>query len=123
MPVLLAVVLVVVLGVAAYSWVARPELIWGPRAQPTAARQDANTRVAMVLLAQKLDARRATEGTYPRSLREIGEGATAIAYTVTSDSTYELRSRVGDHDLVLRSSDARDAFLGNAIAVIGGHAR
>ncbi|HMC53690.1 MAG TPA: hypothetical protein VKH19_00840 [Gemmatimonadaceae bacterium] len=123
MPAMLAALIVLLLGAAAYSWIAHPEIIWGPRLQPTAARHDANVRVAMVLLAQKLDARRRADGAYPGSVSEIGEAATGIAYSVTSDSTFELRGRVRDRELVLRSTDSRDAFLGDAIARIGGHAR
>ena len=114
---------VVLLALSAYSWFARPEVIWGPRVHPSLLRQDAGARLAMALLAQRLDSYRETNGTYPTSLREIGEGASGVRFRLVGDSAFELRDSVGSREIVLRSGDRRDVFLGNSITTLGGHAR
>ena len=61
------------LGFSIYSFVARPEFIWGAPARLPQEQAEANARVAMFLLAQRIEALRAARGDYPESLAEIGE--------------------------------------------------
>ena len=117
----LLVLCVVLLGAAGYSWFARPEFIWGPRVQVSPLRREADVRFAMFLLAQRLDAQRAADGALPKTLAAIGEGASGIGYRVLSDSAFELTADLAGRNIVLRSTDSRERFLGNSIAVISGH--
>jgi hypothetical protein len=121
--VLLAIVMVPLLALCAYSWFARPVLIWGVATRISPVRLEANARVTMVLLAQRLDGHRDADGNYPKSLALIGEQSTGVGYRLLSDSVFELRSNGGGRELVLRSNDRRDAFLGNSLEVIAGHVR
>lgn len=114
--VLLSLVLALTVAMAGYTWIARPAFIWGSAPRIPAARAEAGERVAMFLLAQRLDAHRQADGIYPRSLAQIGETATDIAYTLVADTIFELRSRT--QPLVLRSTQPRDVFLGNSLDVI-----
>lgn len=116
------VLCVPLLALSAYSWIAKPEIIWGPRPHAGVPRREANARVAMFLVAQRLEAHRASEGSYPASLAAIGDGATGLSYRRLTDSTYELRDSTVGRGLVLRSGERPDVFLGNSLRVISGHA-
>jgi len=119
--IVLLVTCIALLSFSAYSWFARPAFIWGPQTHPSAARQEAGARLAMVLLAQRLDSYRQTNGAFPASLAEIGEGRSGIRFRAVGDSAFELRDSVDTRELVLRSTDQRDAFLGNSVTRLGGH--
>lgn len=110
------------IALSAYSFVARPVLIWGPsdRSVP-AARQEANVRFAMFLLAQRLESYQGAEGVYPSSLAVLGENPAGISYEIVSDSLFVLRATENGKQIVFRSSDNVDAFLGSSPAVIAGH--
>ena len=111
-----------VLALCAYSALARPVAIWGPSPQSIpAARQEADVRFAMFLVATRLDAYRAAEGEYPESLSLIDVFGNDLEYASTERS-FELRGRVAGRPIVLRSAESRSAFLGSAPAVIRGHA-
>lgn len=107
---------------SAYSWLMRPEFLWGPRFEQPPLVQDADARLAMVLLSQRLEARRAADGRYPVTLDAIGEQGGGIQYRLLSDTVFELRATVNGRVLMLRSTDNTDSFLGNSMAVIGGKA-
>ena len=105
-----------------YSWTTRPEFIWGPRPTAVSAvRHDADLRVAMFLLAQRLHAHRRKDGTYPATLDAVGGPVAGVAYALLSDSLFELRATHDGTQLTLRSGDAADAFLGNSAGVIAAH--
>ena len=117
-----AVICVPLLALSVYSWVARPELIWGPRHGAVApARREANLRLAMFLLARRIMAYKASQGQLPASLAEIDErtarGA-GIGYRLLSDSEFELRSTEGGSPIVYRSTDSASALLRNSVTAI-----
>lgn len=116
------VVCVPLIALSAYSFVARPQLIWGPSGRSVpAARQEANVRFAMFLLAQRLESHHRAEGVYPTSLAALGENPAGISYDVISDSQFVLRATENGKLIVFRSSDNVDVFLGNSPAVIAGN--
>lgn len=107
-----------------YSFVVRPDFIWGARAALPLPQRDANARVALFMLAQRLEAIRAERGGYPESLAEIGEEAPGITYTVTGDSVFELRFRADSTaEVVYRSTEDAARFLGDSPLRIQGRAR
>jgi len=107
-----------VLGAGGYSWFARPELIWGPRPAASEEHVLASTRVTMAIIAARLEASRRADGALPVSLASTGDDAPGITYRVLSDTSFELRARAGARDLVLRSTDSVDEFLGNSLSVV-----
>jgi hypothetical protein len=112
--------LIPMIALAVYSWVAKPEFIWGPGVQPLPpARQEANARVAMFLLAQRIEAFRAKEGEYPTSLRAIGDSLAGVTYARV-DSVYELRAVEAGKPIVYRPDRPANAFLGNSSQLIQG---
>ena len=120
----LAVVIVAVVALCAYSWIAKPEFIWGPKPGPLPlAQQDANLRFAMFLVAQRVEAHRLAQGALPSSLEAIGEGLPGVTYTAVSEKVFELRGSVNGQPVVYRSDASANAFLGNSTNIIQGIAR
>lgn len=114
----IAVLCAILLAASAASFVFRPEFIWGKRvASLTPQRSEANGRLAMFLLARRLDLYRAREGEYPERLTEIG-GDVAIGYRLIDPAKFELSWHVNGRTLVLASDDDRDAFLGNSLQLV-----
>lgn len=111
---------VAVLAFSAYSWIARPEFIWGARPAPMRPqRVEANMRVAMFLISQRLEAYREREGEYPESLRDV-DADTSFAYVLLDDSNYQLTGRAGSRQITLTANDDLRDFLGNSRDVIHG---
>jgi hypothetical protein len=103
------------LAFSVYSYVARPEFIWGARpVVETAERKGANLRFTMFLLSQRIQAQRAATGRLPATLADVRENKTGIAYTVVSDTVFELRAEEGGQPVVLRSDRPPGEFLGDA---------
>lgn len=98
-------------GLCVWSWVAKPEFIWGA-ATLAPERVEPNLRLAMYFLARRIEAARLQTGSYPMRLAEIGEAADGVTYRRTSDSTYELTGRADSVRLVYRSGDSASDFLG-----------
>lgn len=116
--VITAVLCGILLGASVASFVFKPEFIWGTRISSLPPeRSEANGRLAMFLLARRLDLYRAREGEYPESLTEVG-GDVAIGYRRIDPATFELSWVVNGKKLVLASGDDRDAFLGNSVALV-----
>jgi hypothetical protein len=116
---LLMIVMIPLLALSLYSWIARPEFIWGRRALALpVVEQDANLRMAMFLLGMRLDAYREETGAYPPSLDEVGERAPGITYTLVTDSTFQLSGMAGSHEVVFLSEGNAEEFLGRTKDVI-----
>jgi hypothetical protein len=120
-----AVILCVpLLGLSVYSWVARPEFIWGPSRQSVAPqRLDADLRFTMFLLAQRVKSHRVASGSYPVSLAAIGGAPAGISLRVLSDSLFELQAMLNGKPVILRSNEPASAFLGTSLKVIAGNPR
>ena len=101
------------IAISAYSWIARPEFIWGPKERAIAPqRQEANLRLSMFLLARRIESHQKAAGAYPVSLTALGTSTDGVSYRVTSDSTFELSATLNGKPLVLHSSDDAGSFLG-----------
>jgi hypothetical protein len=120
----LLVIVIPLSALAAYSWFARPEFIWGPPPPaPSPAQADANLRAAMFFLGMRLDAYRQEHGFYPASLDAIGESMPGVTYDLVSDSVFELRGIVNRQPIVFRSDMSADEYLGNTKDLITGRRR
>ena len=116
--VVVAVLCAILLAASAASFVLQPAFIWGNRtASIPPRRAEANGRLAMFLLARRLDLYRAREGEYPESLTDVG-GDVAIGYRRIDPTTFELSWEANGKKLVLASGDDRDAFLGNSVELV-----
>jgi hypothetical protein len=119
--VLAAAFCVPVLAFCVYSWVARPEFLWGPKAGPLPpVQQDANTRFAMFLLAQRIRSYRAAQGHYPASLEELGETVPGVVYSLGTDGVFQLTASENGKRISYRSDQPANVFLGNSFNVIQG---
>lgn len=122
--VVLAAVCVPLLAFCVYSWVARPEFLWGPKSGPLpAVQQEANVRFAMFLLAQRIQAYRAAQGHYPATLGELGETVPGVTYSLGNDGVFQIRASENGKAIEYRSDQSLNAFLGNSFNVIQGTAR
>lgn len=102
------------LAFSVYSYVARPEFIWGPQEKSIPeVRRDANLRFTLYLLGQRIRAYRRTNGTLPASLADVGESPRGITYAIVSDTVFELRAMDGAREVVFRSDVRPDEFLGD----------
>jgi hypothetical protein len=107
------VVCILLLGASAYSWIARPEAIWGPSGEPISPVIDrASARMSMAIIAQRLNDVRGQTGAYPLTLRDIGEAAGGIDYSLVGDTMFVLTAQSAGDSIVYRSTQPLDAFLG-----------
>jgi hypothetical protein len=106
------------LAASAYSWVARPEHIWGPTQSASPVVERASARLTIFILAQRLESQRAAAGHYPTTLEALGEQINGVSYSVIGDSLFELRATGVDSGLVFRSNESAEAFLGRSVDLI-----
>ena len=108
----------------AFSFIVRPEFIWGPKVAAMApAERDANIRFTMFLLGQRIRSFRAAHGQLPASLEAVGERPSGIAYAVVSDTVFQLTADDAGKPLVLRSDAPTAEFLGDAARRLRGSIR
>lgn len=116
---LLGIGTVALLALSLYSWVAKPQVIWGaPLKEPTPEVQQANLRMSMFLFGMKVDRFRTKHGSYPETLAAMGDSIRGISYARLSDGAFELRGRAANRELVFRSDMRGEDFLGNARELI-----
>jgi hypothetical protein len=117
-------VCVPLLAFSVYSFVAKPEFIWGAPVALPPEQSEASGRVALFMLAQRIEAVRAQRGDYPESLTEIGEVAPGIQYTLVGDSAFELRMTPdATREIVFDSRANAREFLRNTPLTLSGSAR
>ena len=115
-PMVLALLAIISLSLAAYSYVARPAWVFGPApGHVPMPQREGYLRYAMFLAAERvLDYRQANAGALPRTLREAGESWPGMSYHVEGEQ-FELHARVDSATpMVYRSTQDPRAFLGTA---------
>lgn len=109
------------LAFSAYALIVQPEFLMGVKTKPRSAPVvDANSRMVLYLLAQRLEQYHADEGVYPQSLRAIGQETEGVTYTALGDTAYVLQAVDLGRDLVLRSGDDLGQFVGSSLHVLRG---
>lgn len=112
-PIALGVICVALFALSAWSFIARPEFIWGPRVAAFAPeRAEANARVAMYIMAKRAEAIRARDGELPDGGEEVG-ATQGFTYARDGDA-FTISTRLNGRDLTLRSDEDAQAFLGNS---------
>jgi len=102
-----------------YAWIGRPAFIWGPPITPPPPEvQEANLRMAMFLMGMRVDKHRKEHRAFPESLAELGDSVRGMTYLRLSDSTFELRGKAANREVVFRNDMRADEFLGNTKEVI-----
>jgi hypothetical protein len=104
---------------AMYSWVARPQWIWGPQMDPDVAmvEHDADMRFGMYLLAQRIVEYRRDFGAVPESLAAVGDGIPGVRYEAVGDTSFVLRYE-RNNPIILHSWDSMDDFLRNSLDIV-----
>lgn len=115
-PIILGALAVVCASLTAYVFIARPDFVWGsdPSALP-ASQREAGVRLGMYFLAQRLEQYRADETSLPENLDFTNESWPGITYSLVSDSVFELRATVDSVEVVFRSDQPVDQFLGSSM--------
>lgn len=102
-----------------YAWIGRPAFIWGPPITPPPPEvQEANLRMAMFVLGMRVDRFKKEHRAYPQSLSEVGDSIRGMSYQRLNDSTFELRGKAANREIVFRNTMASDEFLGNTKDII-----
>ena len=118
-PIVLGVTALLCIAVAAYTFTAEPDWVFGPSpAAASAAQRDAHLRYAMFLTAQRVEAMRDSAGQPPASLADIGEDWSGLGYAVFDLGVFELRGRMGGDEIVYKSGEDVRAFLKGARATL-----
>jgi hypothetical protein len=118
--ILLAAVAVPMLLLTTYSYIARPEWVFGANPAPgSIERREAYQRFVMSLVAYRLNHFRATnEGRLPQSLVEVGDDWTEIGYTVVDreSGVFELHGTgVLAEPIRYRSDQSIPEFVGGSV--------
>lgn len=113
-------VVAVMMGLfSAYSFLAKPAFIWGaPVAAPAPEVQEANLRMSMFLFGMRVDRYKSANRGYPESLAEMGDSIKGISYQRLSDSTFELRGKAANREVIFRNDMRQGDFLGNSRELI-----
>lgn len=114
-----SIICVPVLALCAYSWIAKPEFIWGPQDHTVMSpgRSEANMKFAIFLVAQRVEMYRAEHGVYPVTLTAIGAD-TSFKYTLIDGSQYQISGHANGKQILLGSTDDYNAFLGDSHVLI-----
>ena len=108
----------VLLLVAAYVFVERPDWIFPAPPQPESlAVREASLRISVANAAQHVERYRKQTGQLPLTLAQAGAPGTAIAYDRLTGG-YRLEAEVGEVRVTYSSSESLNRFVGNSFKVI-----
>jgi hypothetical protein len=120
---LVLVCLAIVLFIAAYLWIERPEWVFPPPLAPeSVVVEEAGLRITIANAAQHVERFRQRNGRLPGSLDEAGAHPLGLHYSVTG-SNYRLEGERNGVLVSFTSDEPLAAFLGNSFKVISGRGR
>jgi hypothetical protein len=104
-----------------FAYMAKPEFIFGanPNNVPEV-RRDANVRFTIFLLSRKLETYKNASKQYPADLSPIAGAPANVKYARLSETTFELRASDGSKEIVFRSDEPLDRFLGQSPKILSG---
>jgi hypothetical protein len=117
----LLVLSLVMLAFTVYAYAAKPEFIFG--ADPnrvSEVRRDANVRFTMYLLSRRVESYKTTAHRLPDDLSIIAGAPKGVSYARLSDSVFELRAKESGKEIVFRSDEPADRFLGQVPRILSG---
>jgi hypothetical protein len=116
--VLMLVCSTILLFVAVYVFVERPDWIFpAPSAPESVAVKEASLRIALANAAQHVERYRQQNGSFPSTLSQAGAHGTEITYDRTTGG-YRLQAESGEVRLTYNSSESLTRFVGNSFKVI-----
>lgn len=109
------------LAFTAFAYVSKPEFIFGadPSNVPEV-RRDANLRFTMYLLSRRVESYKNSSRRLPDDLSPIVGAPKGVSYARLSDEVFELRARDGTKEIVYRSDEPADRFLGQSPKILSG---
>jgi hypothetical protein len=115
-----------IMAFTGFAYVSRPEFIFG--ADPTnvsEVRRDANVRFTMYLLSRRVESFKATDASrkYPESLSAIVGAPKGVSYAKLTEDLFELRAKDGEKEIVFRSNEPAERFLGQAPKILSGRSQ
>jgi hypothetical protein len=114
---------VAIIGFTGFAYLSKPEFIFGadPNNVPEV-RRDANVRFTMYLLSRRVESFKKSDASrkYPNDLSVILGAPKSITYSKLTDDVFELRAKEGDKEIVFRSDEPVDRFLGQSPRVLSG---
>lgn len=112
---------VALLAFTVFAYATKPEFLFGadPNRVPEV-RRDANIRFTMYLLSRRVESYKKASHRYPDDLSAIAGAPKGVSYTRLSDDVFELRARDGSKDVVFRSDEPADRFLGQSPKILSG---
>jgi hypothetical protein len=116
--------LVILIGVSGYLWVARPDWVFPPAAQPESVElRQASLRIGVATAAQHIQRFQRKSGRLPETLTEADVSTQGISYHRLGPDSYRLEADEGELHVALGSRDSLPVFLGNSFEVIGRRSR
>jgi hypothetical protein len=104
-----------------FAYAAKPEFIFG--ADPnnvSEVRRDANVRFTLFLASLSVESYKKTAKRYPDDLSALKSIPKSVSYVRISDDVFELRAKEGTKDIIFRSNEPVDRFLGNSPKILSG---
>jgi len=109
------------LAFTVYAYAAKPEFLFGANPNNVSeVRRDANVRMTLYLLSRSVESYKKREHRLPNDLSPILGAPKSVKYARLTDSVFELRASEGTRDVVFRSDESADRFLGNVPKVLSG---
>ena len=118
------VMLVLSLGFLAftiYAYTVKPEFIFGADpSKVSEVRRDANVRFTMYLLSRRVESFKSTAHRLPDDLTPFAGAPKGVIYLRLTDSVFELRAKDAGKEIVYRSDESADRFLGLSPKILSG---
>lgn len=120
---LLVVCTTILVFVAVYLYVERPEWVFPPAAQPeSAAVREASLRISLANAAQHVERYRQLRGELPATLAQAGAYGAEISYHRTT-AGYQLEGEDGGVRVSFTSGQSLARFIGNSFEIIARRSR
>jgi len=114
----------VLLAFTIFAYASKPEFIFGadPNNMPEV-RRDANVRFTLYLLSRRVESYKNASHRLPDDLSPIAGAPKGVAYARLSDAVFELRAKEGAKEVVFRSDEPADRFLGQSPKILSGRSQ
>jgi hypothetical protein len=116
--------LTILVVVGGYLWIAKPDWVFPPAAQPESVElRQASLRIGVATASQHIRQFQGKSGRLPETLAEAGVSTQGISYQLLGPDSYRLDAVEGELRVSLGSQDSLPIFLGNSFEVIARRSR